>query len=109
MPRRPRPETTPRWREYVNYYEKRLGEVKQGKAAQGPLVWEAYEQLRGWFARGLAFERFMVKLLEADARLPRAERRFLGDFDRPRIEANVGVKKPGPGLRYRRRARHRRG
>jgi hypothetical protein len=90
----------PRWREYVDYYEKRLGEVKAGKAAKGPLPWEAYEQMRGWFARGLAFERVMVTLLQADARLPRVERRFLGDFVKPRIETNVGVKKPGPGLRY---------
>jgi len=41
-----------------------------------------------------------VKLLKADAELPRAQRRFLGDFNKPRIETNVGVKKPGPGLRY---------
>ncbi|WP_239014716.1 hypothetical protein [Archangium violaceum] len=90
----------PRWREYVDYYEKRLGEVKEGKAAKGPLPWEAYEQMRAWFARGLAFERVMVALLEADAQLPRAQRRFLGDFDKPRIETNVGVRKPGPGLRF---------
>ncbi|QRO02684.1 hypothetical protein JRI60_26295 [Archangium violaceum] len=90
----------PRWREYVEYYEKRLHEVMEGKAAKGPLPWEAYEQMRGWFARGLAFERIMVKLLEADAQLPRAERRFLGDFDKPRIETNVGVRKEDPGLRY---------
>ncbi|MFL5353369.1 hypothetical protein [Archangium sp.] len=90
----------PRWREYVDYYEKRLGEVTQGTAAEGPLRWEAYEQMRGWFARGLAFERTMVMLLEADAQLPRAQRRFLGDFDKPRIETQVGVRKPGLGLRY---------
>jgi hypothetical protein len=90
----------PRWREYVDYYEKRLGEVKEGKATKGPLSWEAYEQMRGWFARGLAFERVMVKLLEADAQLPRTQRRFLGDFNKPRIETTVGVRKPGPGLRF---------
>ncbi|WPB72719.1 hypothetical protein KYC5002_27065 [Archangium violaceum] len=90
----------PRWREYIDYYEKRLGEVKEGKAAEGPLKWEGYERMRGWFARGLAFERTMVKLLQEDAKKPRAERRFLGDFDKPRVEANVGVRKPGPGLRY---------
>ena len=90
----------PRWREYVDYYEKRLGEVKEGEAAKGPLPWEAYEQMRTWFARGLAFERVMVALLEADAQLPRAQRRFLGDFDKPRIETNVGVRKSGPGLRF---------
>ncbi|WP_257461917.1 hypothetical protein [Archangium lipolyticum] len=90
----------PRWPEYVEYYEKRLGEVKERKAAKGPLPWEAYEQMRGWFARGLAFERVMVKRLEADAQLPREQRRFLGDFARPRIETNVGVSKPGSGLRF---------
>lgn len=90
----------PRWHEYVDYYEKRLDEVKEGTAAKGPLPWEAYEQMRGGFARGLAFEVHMVKLLEADASLPRAQRRFLGDFDKPRIERNVGVRKPGSGLRF---------
>ncbi|PTL77860.1 hypothetical protein [Vitiosangium sp. GDMCC 1.1324] len=90
----------PRWLEYVDYYEKRLGEVKEGKAAKGPLPWDAYEQMRGWFARGLAFERAMMELLEADAQLPRAQRRFLGDFVEPRIETNVGIWKPGTGLRF---------
>ena len=54
----------------------------------------------GWFTRGLAFERFMVALLEADAALPRAQRRFLGAFDQPRILRSVGVWKPESGLRY---------
>jgi len=90
----------PRWREYVDYYERRLGEAEQGTATKGPLKWEGYEQLRVWFARGLAFERSMVQLLKEDAKKPRAERRFLGDFDRPRVETQVGVSKPGPGLRY---------
>ncbi|KFA91756.1 hypothetical protein Q664_19980 [Archangium violaceum Cb vi76] len=90
----------PRWREYVEYYNERLGEVEQGKASKGPLKWEGYEQLRGWFARGLDFERDMVRLLREDARKPRAERRFLGDFDRPRVETQVGVGKPGTGLRF---------
>ncbi|HYO74095.1 MAG TPA: hypothetical protein VEU33_49295, partial [Archangium sp.] len=90
----------PRWREYVDYYERRMGEVEQGKASTGPLKWEGYERLRGWFARGLSFERDMVKLLREDAAKPRAERRFLGDFHRPRIETQVGVRKPGTGLRY---------
>ncbi|WP_309890665.1 hypothetical protein [Archangium sp.] len=89
-----------RWREYVDYYEKRFKEVKEGTAAEGPLKWEPYEQLRGWFARGLAFERDMVRRLKADAEKPRAERSFLGDFTKPRIEIQVGVRKPGTGLRY---------
>ena len=90
----------PRWREYVTYREQRLGELKKGATTKGPLRWEAYEQMRGWFARGLAFERFMVELLRADAALPKAQRRFLGDFDNPRIETYVGVWKPESGLRF---------
>jgi hypothetical protein len=90
----------PRWDEYVVYYERRLGELQQGKEAKAPLRWEAYERMWGGFSRGLAFERLMVTLLREDARLPRAQRRFLGDFDSPRVEAYVGVRKPGTGLRF---------
>ncbi len=96
----PGAEGNPRWGEYVAYREKRLGELKRGMEVEGPLRWEAYERMWGWFARGLAFERLMVEVLRADARLPRGERRFLGNFDRPRIETYVGVWKPGSGLRY---------
>jgi hypothetical protein len=90
----------PRWGEYVAYYERRLGELHQGKATKAPLRWDAYERMWGGFSRGLAFERAMVALLEADALLPRAQRRFLGDFHTPRIERYVGVSKPESGLRY---------
>ncbi len=90
----------PRWREYVDYFEKRLKEVEEGTAAEGPLKWAGYERMRGWFARGLAFEADMVRRLKADAEKPRAQRSFLGDFDRPRIEIQVGVRKPGTGLRF---------
>ncbi|PTL75460.1 hypothetical protein, partial [Vitiosangium sp. GDMCC 1.1324] len=90
----------PRWREYVDYYNRRFIEVEKGTAAEGPLKWEPYERMRAWFARGMAFERDTVKLLKADAEKPRSQRTFLGDFDKPRIETQVGVRKPGPGLRY---------
>ncbi|HYO55510.1 hypothetical protein [Archangium sp.] len=96
----PGAEGNPRWGEYVAYYEKRLREIKQGKAAEAPLRWAPYEQMWGWFTRGLAFERLMVALLEADAALPRAQRRFLGAFHKPRVQRYVGVKKPGTGLRF---------
>ncbi|PTL85092.1 hypothetical protein [Vitiosangium sp. GDMCC 1.1324] len=96
----PGAEINPRWSEYVAYYENRLGELKQGKASKGPLRWDAYERMWGWFARGLHFERLMVALLRADATLPKAQRRFLADFDRPRIERYVGVWKPKSGLRF---------
>ncbi len=91
----------PLWSEYVPYWENRLAELKHGKAVKPPLAWEGYGQMRGLFARGLAFERLMVSLLRADATLPRAMRRFLKDFNQPRIETNVGVSKPGtPGVRF---------
>ncbi|WNG21954.1 hypothetical protein F0U63_11650 [Cystobacter fuscus] len=96
----PGAESNPRWPEYVAYYEKRLGEIRRGTATDGPLRWAPYESMRGWFARGLAFERLMVEVLQADAQLPRAQRRFLADFDQPRIERYVGVMKPGTGLRF---------
>jgi len=96
----PGAEGNPRWGEYVTYYEKRVRELQQGKATQAPLRWAHYEQLWGWFTRGLAFERVMVALLEADAALPRAQRRFLGAFIKPRILRSVGVRKPESGLRY---------
>ncbi|MFY0523366.1 hypothetical protein ACN28I_09340 [Archangium gephyra] len=90
----------PLWSEYVAYYENRVAQLKQGTAVKPPLAWAGYERMRGWFARGLAFERAMVELLRADAALPRGLRRFLGDFDKPRIETYVGVKKPESGLRF---------
>ncbi|OJH33416.1 hypothetical protein BON30_48830 [Cystobacter ferrugineus] len=96
----PEAQGNPRWREYVDYYEKRQREVEKGTATEGPLRWEPYERMRAWFARGMAFERDMVKLLREDATRPRLQRRFLGDFDKPRVEVQVGVRKPGPGLRY---------
>lgn len=91
----------PLWGEYVAYWERRLEALKQGQPVKPPLSWEGYGPMRGVFARGLAFERHMVALLREDATLPRARRRWLGDFHRPRIETNVGVVKPGtPGVRY---------
>lgn len=91
----------PLWGEYVAYFENRLAELREGRAAKSPLAWEGYGQMRGLFARGLAFERAMVALLRADAALSKAQRRWLRDFEQPRIETNVGVAKPGaPGVRY---------
>ncbi|WP_224362179.1 hypothetical protein [Hyalangium versicolor] len=95
------PEGSALWHEYVAYREGRLSELKAGEKAKGPLRWEEYEQLRGLFARGLAFERIMVALLRADAALPQAQRLWLRDFVDPRIETCVGVAKEGqPGVRF---------
>jgi hypothetical protein len=95
------PEGFALWGEYVTYWERRLSELEQGQAVKGPLRWQAYEQMRGLFARGLAFERVMVSLLRADAALPRARRLWLKDFHQPRIETNVGVAKEGTvGVRF---------
>ncbi len=96
----------PLWSEYLEYGKGRVADLKRGmKAKHGrelepPLKWEGYQQMRGLLLRGLAFERLMVELLRADAKLPRAQRRFLQDFDEPRIETYVGVRKPRSGLRF---------
>ncbi|HLK99253.1 MAG TPA: hypothetical protein VK539_01665 [Myxococcaceae bacterium] len=91
----------PLWGEYVTYFEGRLQELKAGSSTKAPLTWLSYERMRGVFARGLAFERFMVGLLREDAALPRAQRRWLQDFNEPRIETNVGMTKDGvAGIRY---------
>ena len=90
----------PLWSEYVPYFEGRLTELKQGRKVKPPLEWEGYQRMRGLVSRGLAFERAMTELLRADAALPRAQRRFLQDFDAARIETYVGVWKPDTGLRF---------
>ncbi|SET63379.1 hypothetical protein SAMN05443572_102957 [Myxococcus fulvus] len=83
----------PLWSDYLAYLEKRAAEIPQGLASKGPLPWAGYQLVRERYARGLAFEREMVVILEADAALPRAQRRWLRDFELPRIEAHVGVLK----------------
>ncbi|NNB87052.1 hypothetical protein HI292_15990 [Corallococcus exiguus] len=89
----PGAEGHPLWAEYASYREARLAELEQGTPAKGPLRWEGYLDLRGQFIRGLMFERAMVAQLRADAALPRAQRRWLKDFDQPRIETHVGMTK----------------
>ncbi|WP_249351220.1 hypothetical protein [Corallococcus exiguus] len=89
----PGAEGHPLWAEYVSYREARLAELEQGTPAKGPLRWEGYLDLRGQFIRGLMFERDMVAQLRADAALPRAQRRWLRDFEEPRIETHVGMTK----------------
>jgi hypothetical protein len=95
------PEGYALWSEYRTYRQRRLADLEQGTAAEGPLRWEPYERMRGAFARGLAFERAMVAVLREDAALPLAQRRWLKGFNKPRIEVHVGVSKPGvPGIRF---------
>ncbi|MFP2929015.1 hypothetical protein ACLESO_28210 [Pyxidicoccus sp. 3LG] len=83
----------PLWSDYMAYLEKRAVEIEQGTASKGPLRWAGYQLVRERYARGLAFEKDMVAILEADAALPRAQRKWLKDFDEPRIETHVGVAK----------------
>ncbi|NOJ98482.1 hypothetical protein HMI51_36805 [Corallococcus coralloides] len=81
------------WRDYVAYRGRRLKELLNGETAEGPLKWEGYQEMRTYYARGLAFEQTMSSILKADAALPRAQRRWLKDFTQPRIETHVGVAK----------------
>jgi ELWxxDGT repeat protein len=96
----------PLWIEYLEYGRERLADLRQGTAAKGsralepPLKWEGYQHMRGLWLRGLAFERDMAKLLRDDAALPRAQRRFLQDFEAPRVETYVGVRKPTTDVRF---------
>ena len=91
----------PLWGDYVAYLETRAAEIKKGLAEKGPLKWAGYQLARDRYARGLAFEKKMVALLEADAALPRAQRRWLKDFDEPHIVTHVGVAKPDvAGVRF---------
>ncbi|MFL5352675.1 MAG: hypothetical protein ACJ8AN_08520, partial [Archangium sp.] len=94
------------WSEYLEYGKERLADlaqgkkVKQGRPLEPPLKWEGYQKMRGLVTRGLAFERGMAELLRTDAALPQAQRRFLQDFNAPRVETYVGVRKPTAGLRF---------
>jgi hypothetical protein len=90
----------PLWSEYLEYGRGRVADLQQGKKVKPPLHWEGYQGMRGLVTRGLAFERTMAKLLRDDAALPRARRRFLQDFNEPRVETYVGVWKPEAGLRF---------
>ncbi len=96
----------PLWSEYLDYGKGRVADlhqgmkVKHGRPLKPPLKWEGYQQMRGLVTRGLAFERDMAKLLREDAALPQAQRRFLRDFNDPRVETYVGVLKPEAGLRF---------
>jgi hypothetical protein len=96
----------PLWSEYLDYGRGRVADlrrgtkVRHGRPLEPPLKWEGYQEMRGLMLRGLAFERDMAKLLREDAALPRAQRRFLQDFNEPRVETYVGVWKPEAGLRF---------
>jgi hypothetical protein len=96
----------PLWSEYLDYGRERLADLRHGtkvgkdRALEPPLKWEGYQHMRGLWLRGLTFERDMAKLLRDDAALPRAQRRFLQDFEEPRVETYVGVRKPTTDLRF---------
>ncbi|SET03715.1 hypothetical protein SAMN05443572_101910 [Myxococcus fulvus] len=89
------------WPDYLAYLDRRTVEIGQRQATKGPLGWADYQVMRDRYARGLAFERMMVTLLEEDAARPREQRLWLKDFDEPRVVAHVGVVKPNvAGVRF---------
>jgi hypothetical protein len=94
------------WSEYLDYGRGRVADlrrgtkVKHGRPLEPPLKWEGYQRMRELWLRGLAFERDMAKLLREDSALPKAQRRFLQDFNEPLVETYVGVWKKEAGLRF---------
>ena len=94
------------WGEYLQYGKDRLSDLQQGRKAkkgrklEPPLKWEGYQKMREVLIRGLKFERGRARLLRDDAALPQAQRHFLQDFNSPRVETYVGVRKPESGLRF---------
>ena len=96
----------PLWSRYLQYGKERLAalrqgmKVKEGRELQPPLKWDGYQRMQETLLRGLRFERGRAQVLSDEAALPRAQRHFLQDFDSPRVEMYVGVKKPESGLRF---------
>ncbi|HYO67298.1 MAG TPA: hypothetical protein VEU33_14575, partial [Archangium sp.] len=94
------------WSEYLQYGKGRLadlrqgGKFKKGEQLEPPLKWDGYQRMRELLLRGVRFEHGRAQLLRDEAALPRAQRHFLQDFDSPRVETYVGVKKPETGLRF---------
>ena len=90
------------WSEYLQYGKGRLADLKSKKGGQvkPPLKWDGYQRMRALLLRGVRFERGRAQLLRDEAALPRAQRRLLQDFDSPRVETYVGVRKPESGLRF---------
>jgi len=94
------------WSEYLQYGKGRLADLRQaGKSKKGgqlepPLKWDGYQRMRELLLRGVRFERGRAQRLRDEAALPRAQRHLLQDFDSPRVETYVGVKKPETGLRF---------
>ncbi|MFY0525319.1 hypothetical protein ACN28I_19970 [Archangium gephyra] len=94
------------WGEYLQYGKGRLADLRQGSQLkkggqlEPPLKWDGYQRMRELLLRGVRFERGRAQLLRDEAALPRAQRQLLQDFDSPRVETYVGVRKPESGLRF---------
>jgi len=92
---RPRADVSPddvRWREYCEYYDKRLTEMEAAEAASklesvdSPRSWSSYQTLRNTFERGIKYQRARTAALRAQA----ANGQLPG-FSQPHIQANAGV------------------
>jgi len=87
------------WREYVAYYERRLGEMrgteKTGTQAdvKPPLWWWSYESFRDAFRAAIEYQRARTVALLADAAKPRGDRSRFREFEKPFVQPNAGVKK----------------
>jgi hypothetical protein len=96
------PATETLWSDYVAYWERRYAEVTgQGPPSAGrlapkpPLTWEGYHVMRADFRRGLEFQSSVGQMLRRELELPEMVRRLLRGMRKPRLEENVGLKRPG--------------
>jgi hypothetical protein len=90
------------WSDYVAYWERRYAEVTgQGPPSTGthapkpPLTWDGYRGMRGDVQRGLKFQSSVGQMLRKELELPEMVRRLLRGMRKPRLDENVGLKRPG--------------
>jgi hypothetical protein len=91
------------WSDYVAYWERRYAEVAgQGPPSAGrqaapkpPLTWEGYHAMRAEVGRGLEFQRAVGQMLRREMELAEMVRRLLRGMRKPRLDENVGLKRPG--------------
>jgi hypothetical protein len=87
-----------RWMDYVAYWERRYEELAGTRPrppgalpAKPPLAWEGYKSLLGRFQQAMEFQRDVARVLQQEARLPKAQRHWLRGLEEPLVTENVGL------------------